>query len=147
MKISRAVREVTIACPIDDQVMELLIRLPPAFPLRKPEIEGTKKVGFTDVQWKALKLSSHAVIALQGGSIVDAVMLFRKNVSLHFAGVEECAICYSIVGSERQVPNKSCVTCKNKFHAACLYKWFKTSNSSTCPLCRSGWQFYGRLAH
>lgn len=147
VRVSRSVREVTITCPIEDQTMELLIRLPPIFPLGKPEIEGVKKVGFTEQQWKALKLASHAVIALQGGSIIDAVMLFRKNVSLHFAGVEECAICYSIVGQERTLPSKKCVTCSNKFHAGCLFKWFKTSNSSTCPLCRSAWQFYGRGNH
>lgn len=147
VRVSRSVREVTITCPVDDQVMELMIRLPPAFPLTKPEIEGVKKVGFTESQWKALRLASHAVIALQGGSIIDAVMLFRKNVSLHFAGVEECAICYSIVGQERTLPEKKCATCSNKFHSGCLFKWFRTSNSSTCPLCRSGWQFYGKANH
>ena len=147
VRVSRPVREVTITCPVDDQTMELLIRLPPTFPLRKPEIEGVRKVGFTDAQWKALQLASHAVVALQGGSIIDAVMLFRKNVSLHFEGVDECAICYSIVGQERTLPGKKCVTCSNKFHAGCLFKWFKTSNSSTCPLCRSAWQFYRRSNH
>jgi len=147
VRVSRSVREVTITCPVEDQTMELLIHLPPVFPLGKTDIEGVKKVGFTDQQWKALKLASHAAIALQGGSIIDAVMLFRKNVSLHFAGVEECAICYSIVGQERTLPGKKCVTCSNKFHAGCLFKWFKTSNSSTCPLCRSAWQFYGRGNH
>ncbi|KAF8475940.1 hypothetical protein BDZ91DRAFT_649678 [Kalaharituber pfeilii] len=147
VKVSKSVGEVTINCPVEDQAMEMIIRLPRAFPLRKVEIEGARKVGFTDAQWKALQWASHTVIAVQGGSVIDAVMLFRKNVVLHFAGVEECAICYSIVGSERTLPKKSCVTCKKKFHAACLYKWFKTSNSSACPLCRSGWQFYGRVAH
>jgi len=127
--------------------MELLIRLPPAFPLGIPEIEGIKKIGFTDNRWKRLKLASLAVIMLQGGTVIDAVMLFRKNVSSHFAGVEECAICYSIVGQEKMLPGKKCATCSNKFHAGCLFKWFRTSGSNTCPLCRSPWLFYGRGLH
>lgn len=144
VRVSRAVREVSITCTIDGQLMELAIRLPAEFPLHKPEVEGIKKVGFTERQWTALQRDSNAVIALQGGSIIEAVMLFRKNVSLRFAGVEECAICYSILGQERTLPRKKCVTCANKFHAGCLFKWFDTSNSSTCPLCRRSWQFYGR---
>lgn len=144
VRVSRAVREVFITCTIDGQIMELAIRLPPEFPLHIPVIEGITKVGFTDRQWKALQRDSHAVIAFQGGSIIEAVMLFRKNVSLRFAGVEECAICYSILGQDRTLPRKKCVTCAKKFHAGCLFKWFDSSNSSTCPLCRRSWQFYGR---
>jgi hypothetical protein len=74
----------------------------------------------------------------QSGSIIDALSLFRKNVSLHFQGVAECAICYSIlaVTPDRALPNRGCTTCKNKFHSTCLLKWFKTSNSSSCPLCK-----------
>lgn len=32
-------------------------------------------------------------------------------------------------------------TCKNLFHSSCLFKWFKTSNASTCPLCRNAFNF------
>jgi hypothetical protein len=49
--------------------------------------------------------------------------LFKRNVSLHFAGVTECAICYSIISvNDRSLPNRSCKTCDNSFHASCLYK-------------------------
>jgi E3 ubiquitin-protein ligase DOA10 len=40
-------------------------------------------------------------------------------------------------GSSHQLPKLACRTCKKKFHSACLYKWFSTSNNSTCPLCRN----------
>ena len=146
VKVSKAVREATIIYPVDDQTLEMLIRLPPAFPLGNIEIQGTKKVGFTDRQWKGIELETQAVVSLQGGSILDALLLFKKNIELHFKGVEECAICYSIVGAERTLPGKSCATCRNKFHAGCLYKWFKTSGGASCPLCRNNWQFYAGVA-
>jgi hypothetical protein len=75
--------------------------------------------------------------------------VFKKNVSLHFDGVVECAICYryiqlkystdpSIISlTDRTLPTKPCRTCKNRFHASCLYKWFNSSHSSSCPLCRA----------
>jgi len=31
----------------------------------------------------------------QNGRIVDGLGLFKKNVTLHFEGQVECAICYS----------------------------------------------------
>jgi hypothetical protein len=33
----------------------------------------------------------------KNGRIVDGLTLFTKNVTLHFAGQVECAICYSYV--------------------------------------------------
>ena len=51
---------------------------------------------------------------------------------------QECYICFYILhGTNHQLPKLACRTCKKKFHSACLYKWFSTSNNSTCPLCRN----------
>ena len=36
-------------------------------------------------------------------------------------------------------PEKKCRTCGHSFHASCLYRWFTTSQQSTCPLCRNLW--------
>lgn len=44
---------------------------------------------------------------------------------------------YILHGANHQLPKLACRTCKKKFHSACLYKWFSTSNNSTCPLCRN----------
>lgn len=49
--------------------------------------------------------------------------VFKRNLNLHFSGVEDCTICYSIISAQdRSIPTKQCRTCKNKFHASCLYK-------------------------
>ena len=74
----------------------------------------------------------------QNGSIVDALTSWKKNLDKRFEGVEECYICYFILhGSTYQLPKVPCPTCKKKFHSNCLYKWFSTSQNSSCPLCRT----------
>ncbi|KAF8537591.1 hypothetical protein BDD12DRAFT_744486 [Trichophaea hybrida] len=149
VKVSKAAREVTASYPVDDQAMDILVRLPEIFPLGMVEVEGLRRVGLNEKKFNQMQLASQAVVNFQSGSTIDALTLFRKNVSLHFQGVSECAICYSIlaVTPDRSLPKKACSTCKNKFHSTCLLKWFKTSNSSSCPLCKffhivishSGW--------
>nr|TKW07724.1 hypothetical protein SEVIR_7G326000v2 [Setaria viridis] len=55
-----------------------------------------------------------------------------------FEGAEKCPICCSILHtSDHSLPRLACKTCRHKFHGACLYKWFSTSNKSTCPLCQT----------
>ncbi|KAG0329930.1 hypothetical protein BGZ99_010041 [Dissophora globulifera] len=140
IKTSKATSEVTASFQIDEATMEIVIRLPTNFPLRQVEVEGLQRVGVKEARWRAWLLAVAGVVAAQNGSLIDALSLFRRNVGLHFEGVEDCTICYSIVSlQDRSLPNKTCKTCKHRFHASCLYKWFKTSNSSSCPLCRTLW--------
>lgn len=78
---------------------------------------------------------------VQGGSIVDGISFFKKNIASHFEGQAECAICYSwvmcalfslhgclyvrcrmISAMDGSLAKKPCKTCRNRFHAGCLYK-------------------------
>ncbi|PUU79929.1 hypothetical protein B9Z19DRAFT_976980 [Tuber borchii] len=145
VKILKALTiEVTATYPIDDQSMEMRVRIPPTFPLRQVEVEGARRVGLTEKDFRKMQLASQTVINFQSASIIDGLTLFRKNLALHFEGVAECAICYSIVAvtPDRKLPNKACATCRNKFHGTCLFKWFKSSNSASCPLCRTAFSMY-----
>ncbi|KAF3935954.1 hypothetical protein ABW19_dt0203801 [Dactylella cylindrospora] len=142
IKISRNVREITVTYEVDETTMEMMVKLPTSFPLQLVEVKGVRRVAVSERQWKTWLLACQAVIALQGGSIADGLTLFQDNVKLHLDGVEECAICYSILAQvERTLPSKGCSTCKRKFHGSCLMRWFKSSSSSSCPLCRSSFQF------
>ncbi|KTW28922.1 hypothetical protein T552_01550 [Pneumocystis carinii B80] len=142
VKTSKTTREVTTSYTIDDQYLEMVIRLPACYPLNQVIVEGVQKIGVKDAQWRAWLLASRILITTQNGSIADAVSLFKRNVSLHFEGVVACNICFSIISvQDRSLPSKKCATCKNKFHSGCLYKWFKTSNTSKCPLCRTTFSF------
>ncbi|KAK6331525.1 hypothetical protein TWF730_004603 [Orbilia blumenaviensis] len=142
IKISRTAREISVTYEVDETTMEMMVKLPASFPLQLVEVKGVRRVAVSEKQWKTWLLACQAVIALQGGSIVDGLTLFQRNVKLHLDGVEECAICYSILAQvERTLPSKACGTCKRKFHGNCLMRWFKSSSSSSCPLCRSSFQF------
>ena len=67
----------------------------------------------------------------QNGQISDALLRWKDNVDKVFEGVEECPICYMIVhASTGHLPKQECKTCHNKFHSACLYKWFTQSQKS-----------------
>ncbi|KAI9568130.1 hypothetical protein HD554DRAFT_2219143 [Boletus coccyginus] len=138
VKVSPASGEVMASYMVDEQALELSIRMPNDWPLHRLEVRDTKMVGVSEDKWRAWILGVQQVVWQQNGRIVDGLTLFTKNVTLHFSGQVECAICYSIISvMDASLPQKPCKTCKNRFHASCLYKWFKTSHSSSCPLCRS----------
>ncbi|KAJ3757954.1 hypothetical protein EV360DRAFT_44950 [Lentinula raphanica] len=135
---SGVVNEVTATYSVDDQQLEIRLRIPGDWPLHRIEIRDTKKVGVDDNRWRAWILGVQQTIWAQNGRIVDGLALFKKNVAGHFEGQVECAICYSLINvNDGLLPKKPCNTCKNRFHAGCLYKWFNSSHSSSCPLCRS----------
>ncbi|GAA5944519.1 ubiquitin-protein ligase RKR1 [Sporobolomyces koalae] len=137
VKVAAGANEVKCVFVVDEESMEIGIKVPSEFPLIGVEVKDVRKVGVTDKQWRAWLLAMQQVISTQSAAIADALVLFKRNVTLHFEGVESCAICYSTVSTvDRSLPSKSCKTCDNKFHAGCLYKWFQTSHGSSCPLCR-----------
>eukprot|EP00158_Paraphelidium_tribonemae_P009611 Partr_v1_DN28908_c1_g1_i9_m26109 putative listerin E3 ubiquitin protein ligase 1 len=130
--------EVSAVYKLDDNALEMVIKIPNCYPLKQVEIQGLLKVGVSDERWRRWLLNCNMVLASQNGSIKDALDIFRQNLEKHFDGIEDCAICYSVIGAlDRSLPNKTCKICRNKFHPGCLYKWFKSSNNSSCPLCRT----------
>ncbi|KAL8278772.1 hypothetical protein RQP46_008841 [Phenoliferia psychrophenolica] len=138
VKVAAGANEVKAVFVVDEQTMEIGVRLPNEFPLLLVEVKDVRKVGVNDKQWRAWILAVQQVIITHNGLIADALSLFKKNVTLHFDGVEPCAICYSIISVvDRSLPTKKCRTCNNLFHAGCLFKWFSTSHGSSCPMCRS----------
>jgi hypothetical protein len=138
VRISNLGKDVIVGYTVDEQKMEMAIRLPANYPLRKVTVEGLQKIGVKDAQWRGWLLASQAVLTAHNGTILDAIVQFQKNVSLHFEGIEGCSICFSVLAVEdRSLPTKRCATCKHLFHGTCLYKWFKSSAQATCALCRS----------
>lgn len=138
VKVAKTTHEVTAIYTIDEAPMEMMIRLPKNYPLQQAEVKDVKRIGVPEAKWRYWLLATQQVITAQNGSIIDALNLFKRNISLHFEGVEDCAICYSIINvSDKSLPSKICRVCKHKFHAMCLLRWFKTGNSASCPLCRS----------
>jgi E3 ubiquitin-protein ligase listerin len=142
VKISPSAAEVLASYTIDTQTLEVSITLSPTYPLSPPNVTGIKRVGMSEKQYLSIIRATKSTIALHGGSLVDGLSLFEKNLNAHFSGVGECTICYSILSlQDGSLPGKKCGVCKNGFHAGCLFKWFKSTNQSSCPLCRTSWQF------
>lgn len=138
IKINEKLHEVKASFLIDEQKLEIAFKLPVNYPLENIQVIGISRVGISEQKWKQWIMSTQHVITGMNGSVQDSLELFTKNVGLQFSGFEECAICYSILHAvDRKLPTKTCSTCKNKFHGACLYKWFRSSGNNTCPLCRS----------
>lgn len=138
--VSRA-REITASYIVDEQTMAMRISLPAAFPLANANIEGLNRVAVNETKWQSWLRTSLGAITIFNGSLIDALTTFKRNVDGALKGQSECAICYSIVGSDRKLPDKKCATCKNLFHGVCLFKWFKSSDSPSCPLCRTSFQY------
>ncbi|KAF2878036.1 RING zinc finger protein-like protein [Massariosphaeria phaeospora] len=141
VKVAPRAREITASYTVDEQTMAMRITLPPAFPLANAHIEGINRVAVNEQKWQSWLRTSLGAITIFNGSLIDALNTFKRNVDGAMKGQSECAICYSIVGSDRKLPDKRCQTCKNLFHGACLFKWFKSSGSSSCPLCRNPFNY------
>ncbi|KAK9879336.1 hypothetical protein WA026_004187 [Henosepilachna vigintioctopunctata] len=136
IKVMPTVKEVIAIYSVDEAQMELLIRLPPNYPLAGPEVHCNRQIGGTShKQWL---MQFKKCVLHQNGRIWDGLSLWNNNLDKKFDGVEECYICFSVLHpGTYQLPKLSCQTCRKKFHSACLYKWFSTSNKSSCPVCRN----------
>jgi hypothetical protein len=120
--------------------LELLVRLPASYPLAAAELECTRRVGISEARLRKWMLSVSAILQHQNGAVASGLLLWRRNIDREFKGVEPCPICYLVIhGANHQMPRLSCRQCHNKFHSACLYKWFTSSSKSTCPLCQTPW--------
>lgn len=118
--------------------MELRIRIPNEYPLKSVEVEVSKQLKLSERQLRKWILSIRKILQIQNGDIITAVLLWKSNIDKEVEGVEDCCICYSVVhDSDQSLPKMPCKTCKNKFHVACIRKWFRTSHKSVCPLCQN----------
>ncbi|KAF7277773.1 hypothetical protein GWI33_009194 [Rhynchophorus ferrugineus] len=136
IKVMPSIREILAVYTIDEAQMELTIALPANYPLGSPDINCNRQIsGTTHKQWL---LQFKKCVLHQNGRIWDGLSLWNNNLDRKFDGVEECYICYTVLHTGTyQLPRLSCGTCKKKFHSVCLYKWFSTSNKSSCPICRN----------
>ncbi|KAI0152585.1 hypothetical protein F4776DRAFT_602439 [Hypoxylon sp. NC0597] len=164
VKVSRAAREITAGYEVDELQASISIRIPQDYPLEGVTVSGLNRVAVNERKWQSWILTTQGVITfsvsfplynmydllksfliscLKGGSIIDGLTTFRRNIVGAMKGQTECAICYSIISSDKKTPDKRCQTCKNLFHRTCLYKWFQSSNQNTCPLCRNPIDYLG----
>jgi hypothetical protein len=99
VKVTKAGNEVSASYAVDEASLDILIRFPSNYPLRQVDVSaGNGKIaGVAESKWRAWLLSTTTLIVSQNGSVHDALRIFQRNVSLHFEGVEDCAICKFII--------------------------------------------------
>lgn len=137
LTVHTSTREVVATYVIDEARMELIVTLPVNHPLGAVRVDSGKQIGGR-MQSRVLVMQLTIFLTHQNGSISDGLSLWKRNLDRKFEGVQECYVCYAVIHQDTyQLPKLSCRKCKNKFHGPCLYKWFSTSNKSTCPICRS----------
>jgi hypothetical protein len=135
VKYSRTTREMTVSFAKAEATVALIVGFPETFPLQFASMTPSAK-GVPDGKLRQWLLGAKRL--LETGAPQLAVSMWLDNVAGYFDGVEECPICYSVLHlTLKTLPRKPCPTCKYVFHSECIYKWFKTSQKSTCPLCQS----------
>lgn len=65
VKVAVGANEVKAVYVVDEQNMEIGIRLPSEFPLQGVEVKDVRKVGVTDAQWRAWLLAVQQVVTAQ----------------------------------------------------------------------------------
>ncbi|KER22838.1 hypothetical protein T265_14772 [Opisthorchis viverrini] len=126
----------------EEHSMEMSIQLPTNYPLGLATVTCDRAVAISSQQGNVWSVQLSVFINNQNGSILDGIDLWQRNVRKKFEGVEECAICYSVVHNTNfSLPKMQCHTCRKLFHYACMYRWFTTSRNPACPLCRH--MFFG----
>ncbi|KAJ7249410.1 hypothetical protein C8J57DRAFT_1239861 [Mycena rebaudengoi] len=96
IKVATAVNEVVVSYLVDEHQLEIKLKIPSDWPLHKIEVKDVQRVGVEETRWRAWILAVQQTLWSQNGRIVDGIGLFKKNVTLHFEGQVECAICYSL---------------------------------------------------
>ncbi|KAI9882616.1 MAG: hypothetical protein M1823_005635 [Watsoniomyces obsoletus] len=62
IKVSKKAKEVTAGYEVDEQMMQIVIKLPGAYPLRQAIVEGPNRVGVDAKKWRSWLLSAQGVI-------------------------------------------------------------------------------------
>jgi hypothetical protein len=134
VKVSRNVREISATYSVEDANVQLLIKLPKAYPLVAAELTTGSRAGVSEARARKWSLAVGAILRHQNGAVAAGLATWRANVDREFAGVEPCPICYLVIhGANHQLPRLRCGQCRNKFHNACLYKWFTSSSKVDVP--------------
>mmetsp|Transcript_30460 Transcript_30460/g.73043 ORF Transcript_30460/g.73043 Transcript_30460/m.73043 type:complete len:1725 (-) Transcript_30460:73-5247(-) len=140
VKGSAMSREVTASYVQDDFTLSVAIATPISFPFRSAVVDCSKTYGVPEKRWKRWALQITQILNTQGGTLSDALMLWKDNVDKEFEGVEPCPVCYSVlhVKTHKQ-PTVACNTCHNRFHIECLSQWFRQSGKRNCVICQQPW--------
>ncbi|KAL2488571.1 E3 ubiquitin-protein ligase [Forsythia ovata] len=123
ISVRKSANEVVATYSKDETGIDLVIRLPPSYPLRPVDVDCTRSLGISELKQRKWLMSMKSFVCNQNGALAEAIQIWKSNFDKEFEGVEECPICYSVIHTaNHSLPRLACKTCKHKFHSACLYK-------------------------
>ncbi|XP_055345451.1 E3 ubiquitin-protein ligase listerin-like [Paramacrobiotus metropolitanus] len=137
VNVRPTVCEITAEYRVESWLAEIVVRVPKDYPLTAVQVSWGTTKGSNMEAWDAWVIRLSGFLRRQNGSLLEGILDWKRSVDRKFAGVENCAICLSVVEAKSgQLPQMQCRTCRNKFHNECLYRWFQQQVDPTCPLCR-----------
>ncbi|KAH0351327.1 hypothetical protein KCU83_g4564, partial [Aureobasidium melanogenum] len=104
VKVSPRSREVHFSYLVDEQTMAIVLRLPETYPLASARIEGLNRVAADERKWQSWLRNAQGVIQFSNGNLIDGLTTWKRNVTGALKGQSECAICYSIISGDKQLP-------------------------------------------
>ena len=140
LKVSlfKSTKEIPASFTKGEIEMTLKIKIPADYPLKLVEVDVSRQLKISEKQLRKWILAIRKIIQFQNGDIISAVLAWKANIEREIEGVEDCYICYCVVHeNDQSLPKMPCKTCKNKFHVACIRKWFRQSHKSNCPICQN----------
>ncbi|RAL66650.1 hypothetical protein DID88_006336 [Monilinia fructigena] len=119
IKASRGTRSVFASYEVDETSIQIAIRFPSNYPFYNVKVEGLNRVAVPEKKWRSWLLIVQGAVTFSNGSLIDGLTTFRRNVEGSLKGHTECAICYSIISSDKKTPDKRCGTLI-KVHVRCV---------------------------
>lgn len=142
-KLQLKVEQTSTSCSVlvryhlEEFSVSFQLSIPTAYPLLPIRVSSGERLGISEARWRSWLLSVQTLLS-QNLAIIEVIRQWRSNAERTLEGIEPCAICYCVLQpGDKTLPSPACKTCRNRFHSACLYKWFKTHGQATCPMCRS----------
>ncbi|KAI9877231.1 MAG: hypothetical protein M1830_004467 [Pleopsidium flavum] len=80
IKVNQKAKEITAGYEVDDQTMQIAIKLPPTYPLHQATVEGINRVGVDEKKWRSWLINTQGVITF---SVSSPASLHFSLVSVH----------------------------------------------------------------
>jgi hypothetical protein len=77
---------------VEEAAIILDVIFPSVYPLRLVQVDGKTAAGIAESKWRSWLLNFASLFQLSY-SLNQALAHFKKNLDLHFEGIEDCAIC------------------------------------------------------
>ncbi|EAY05182.1 hypothetical protein TVAG_058390 [Trichomonas vaginalis G3] len=138
--IQTNVRNMTISCVyVEDAAsvpIKMDITLPDIYPFRREKVSCNIDKGENSSDLR----SRVAAAIIQGQGVEAGIRSWHNYIVKELQEKEPCTICYSYLDDQQRIPKVKCSVCGQKFHGACLSKWFAHCLQPTCPFCASPWK-------